>query len=296
MDAAIFKKLHPSEYLKRFLDGPGVRSDGRAPTAARRQTITTSSIATAVGSSMVKLGRTTAVAGVTASLAPPVPTASDLSAGTLTITVHVPPLAGGPTSGSSGATGSARDADVAALAAFVRENTLPFIDLPALCVEASLLVWHLSLSLYILDHDGNTFDAALLAAVAALHDTRLPKARLIDDLPASDPDFDEDDDSGILAVVSDDRPVRLSIPDFALSATFAVFDTHFLLDPSREEELVAHARITIVLRANGELRAVQKPGGPAVSVADIAACYATAQKHVAGMVVALKEQEESQAV
>lgn len=295
MDAAIFKKLHPGEYLKRFLDGPGVRSDGRAPSAARRQTITTSSIATAVGSSMVKLGRTTAVAGVTAALAPPDPTASDQSAGTLTLTVHIPPLAGGPTSGSSGATGSARDADVAALAAFVRENTLPFVDLPALAVEASLLVWHLSLSVYILDHDGNTFDASLLAAVAALHDTRLPKARLIDDLPATDLDFDEDD-TGVLAVVSDDRPIRLTIPDFALSATFTVFDTHFLLDPTREEELVAHARVTLVLRANGELRAVQKPGGAAVSVADIAACYATAQKHVVGMVKALTQEEEAQAV
>lgn len=308
MDAAIFKKLHPSEYLKRFLDGPSVRADGRSPSAARRAALTTASITSAVGSAMAKLGRTTAVAGVEATLAPPPTTAVDQSVGSLAIAVHVPALAGGPQSGSSGATGSACNADIQGLAAFVRENTVGNLDLAALCVEDGVLVWNLKLSVYCIDHDGNIEDAMLLAATAALLNVRLPTVRLIDDLPEGDPDArvyssapedpatggpaastpPVDEDDKVLAVVSEDRPVRLGMTDFCLSASFAVFEDHFLLDPCRDEELVAHSRVTLVLRSNGGLRAVHKPGGAAVAVTAIGAGLSVAQKQVADLVGAME--------
>lgn len=309
MDAAVYRKLHPRAYLKRFLTGASVRADGRAPDAARRATLTAGSVTSAVGSAMAKLGRTTAVAGVSATLVPPSPTSTDQAAGTLAVAVHVLPLAGGR-AGSSGAGGGARNADVACLAAFVRENVAGHVDLGALCVEEGTLVWALKLTVYCVDHDGNVEDAMLLAATAALLNVRLPAVRMVDDLPEGDPDArplcadDDGEDTGgddasvataagaaaddkVLAVASADRTVRLNVSEVSLSVSFAVFDEYLLLDPNRAEEGVADARITLVLRSNGDLRAVHKPGGTAVAASAVGRCLPLAQKQVAALVKVL---------
>jgi exosome complex component RRP43 len=70
-----------------------VRSDGRGLHVARRPALTTGSISSAVGSSMVKLGRTTVVAGVTATVAHPSP--GILESGSLDVNIQVLPLISG---------------------------------------------------------------------------------------------------------------------------------------------------------------------------------------------------------
>lgn len=57
-------------YIDRFLENQ-IRPDGRGMSKARKLTMTTGSVTTAVGSAMLKLGRTTAVAGVQARLVEP---------------------------------------------------------------------------------------------------------------------------------------------------------------------------------------------------------------------------------
>lgn len=305
MDAAVFRKLHPRAYLRRFLNDASVRADGRRFNAARRANLTVGSVSSALGSAMAKLGRTTAVAGVSAKLVPPAPGA-DSAAGTLDVAVHVLPLAGAGHAGSSGAAGGGLNADVACLAAFVRENVVGHVDLSALCVEKETLVWALKITLYCIDHDGNMEDAMLLAGTAALLDVRLPTVRMIDDLPPGDPDSlvlkdvecddadreDEDAPSEAtegasarsdkaLAVFSAERTNRLEIHDFSLSFSFAVFEEHILLDPSREEEHVADSRVSLVLRSNGDLRAVHKPGGSPVPIEAVSQCLPDAQKQQA---------------
>jgi exosome complex RNA-binding protein Rrp42 (RNase PH superfamily) len=310
MDAAVYKKLHPRAYLQRFLSGASVRSDGRAADSARRVSVTAGSVSSAVGSALAKLGRTTAVAGVTAALvAPP---AAEPGVGALAVAVHVLPLAGPGKGGSGAGSGAGRSAEVACLAAFVRENVLGGVDLAGLCVEEGVLVWALKLTVYCVDHDGNLEDAMLLAATAALLDVRLPTVRMVDDLPEGDPDvrvYGEDGEDGedgeevgaaaaaaaaavtderVLAVVSEERAVRLGIGDFCLSVSFAVFEDRLLLDPSRDEEAVADARITLVLRSTGDLRAVHKPGGAPISPMVIGRSLQVAQKQVAALVKALE--------
>lgn len=303
MDAAVYRKLHPRSYLRRFLTDASVRADGRALNAARRANLTAGSVSSALGSAMVKLGRTTAVAGISGKLVPPAPGA-DAACGTLDVSVHVLPLAGAGHVGSSGASGGGLNADVACIAAFVRETVAGHVELASLCVEKETLVWALKLTLYCVDHDGNMEDAMVFAATAALLDVRLPTVRMIDDLPSSDPDAalsrDTDDDGSggddaalsgetaassardgkVLAVFTSERTNRLEMNDFSLSFSFVTFEDFILLDPSRDEESVADSRITLVLRSNGELRAVHKPGGNPVPIDAVRKCLVAAQSQL----------------
>lgn len=49
------------------------------------------------------------------------------------------------------------------------------IDLESLVIRPGEKVWVLWVDLYIIDHDGNLFDASMLATMAALMTARLPK-------------------------------------------------------------------------------------------------------------------------
>jgi exosome complex component RRP43 len=278
MDAAVYQRLHPREYQRRFLSA-AVRSDGRSPAAARRATLTMGSLSSAVGSAMVKLGRTTAVAGLSATLVEP--PAVDPAVGSIAVNVQVLSMAG-----PGGKSGAERGADAACLAEFIRENVVRHVDCPSLC-EEGVLVWALSLTVYCVDHDGNVEDAMLLAATAALRDARLPDVRLVDDLPDGDADCIGGvgvAEEKVLAVVSGERTTSLLLNDYCLAVSFVLFDEHLLLDPTREEEAVADARITLVLRPSGELRAVHKPGGAPISVTSIGKCLELAKPKLAAMV------------
>lgn len=52
------------------------------------------------------------------------------------------------------------------------------IDRESLCIVQGRLVWHLTVDLFVLNEDGNIFDACFLAAVACLMNTRLPEVTL----------------------------------------------------------------------------------------------------------------------
>merc|ERR1712137_426412 len=65
-----YKTLQPQEFYKTFLDRK-TRPDGRDLLEFRSTTLTTSSIGTADGSSIVKCGNTTIICGIKAEVAPP---------------------------------------------------------------------------------------------------------------------------------------------------------------------------------------------------------------------------------
>ena len=62
-DAETLQRLHPKEYLSRFL-ARGVRPDGRPFNVCRRVAVTAGSVSSADGSAMVRIGKTSVVAGV----------------------------------------------------------------------------------------------------------------------------------------------------------------------------------------------------------------------------------------
>jgi exosome complex RNA-binding protein Rrp42 (RNase PH superfamily) len=304
MNAAVYRKLDPKSYVTHCL-GSSVRSDGRGLQVARRPALTAGSISSAVGSSMVKLGRTTVVAGVTATVAHPSPGVPE--AGSLDVNVQVLPLV----SGTGFAGGLAQKAElkrvgvpeVACLAEFLRENIFNFVDLEALCIEAGHLVWELCLTVYCVDFDGCIEDALLLSAWVALRNVRLPAIRPAEDHGESvdSPNImgngaDSSKDSfreTVLAVATVERTEKLKIKDYCLSVSFAIIGEHLLLDPSKEEELVADARLILVFQPSGELRAVQKHGGHSVPLDTIGNCVEIAQARLRDLVTRLESPVES---
>lgn len=267
MEAQVYKKLHPRKYAQRFLSS-GVRSDGRSLSdGARKPVVTAGSIGSALGSAMLKLGRTTVVAGINARLEAPSPNAGD--EGTFEVRAEAEPFSARLRSRTAATPPnqilSARLASVLA----------PHVDLKALCVEKDVLAWRVMLSTYCVDDDGNVADAAVLAAVAALQDLRLPAVSMAGATPDADDGSDEeedDDDDDVLATVHENRSAPIALDSYPLSVTFALVDGHALLDPSAEEEAVADSMVSLMVRPTGELCSVLKPGGAAVPQSVLREC------------------------
>jgi len=100
------------------------------------------------------------------------------------------------------------------------------------------------LDLHVVDYDGNLMDAAVLGSVAALMNTRLPEAKIIDDE----------------VVLDYDNLIPLPINDTALMSTFAKIGEELIIDPSLEEEEVMGARLSIGITQDGNICAMQKGG------------------------------------
>lgn len=263
----MFRKVHPREYLKRFLVND-VRPDGRAPATSRRVSLTTGSINTAVGSAMLKIGSTTVVAGVGATLVKPPTSVSDQ--GILEISVDLLSIA-------SPRYKPGRSDDALVLTEYLRKLIDPHIDLSNLCIEEKELVWNLRLTVYCIDNDGNLEDSVVLASVAAIRDIRLPSVRMNDGTENAGRQQNGDDgkmvdvaketneDDSFLAVVSSERTNAIDLDGFPIAVSFSIFEDKALIDPSLEEETVCDSRITFIMRPTGELRSVLKAGGRSIA-------------------------------
>ena len=91
------------------------------------------------------------------------------------------------------------------------------VDLNKLTVSGSSKVKAVYVDLWIMDHDGNLFDAAMLAAVAALADCRMPKV--------------EGE-----KIVAGEYEGKLETNSLPLSCTFGTAGKNHLLDPTIDEE------------------------------------------------------------
>jgi exosome complex component RRP42 len=115
----------------------------------------------------------------------------------------------------------------------VRESEV--VELDKLCVEAGEKVWIVFIDIHILDYDGNLFDAASLAALAALFTSKVPASRF---------------------ELGDNYPLPLKEPP--VSCTSVKFNNVVVADPSLDEEEIAEARLTVATDTNGDIRAMQK--------------------------------------
>ncbi|RVE63950.1 hypothetical protein OJAV_G00141380 [Oryzias javanicus] len=168
--AAGFKIAEPLEYHMSFLKD-NCRPDGRELSEFRTTTLNIGSISTADGSALVKLGSTTIICGIKAELTNP--------------TVEAPgkgilcPMLTCPLS-------APLDFDLAPQES--RPSCQPFIvDViessemikpEDLCIDRGKLCWVLYCDIMCLDYDGNILDACIIALLAALKNTRLPKVTI----------------------------------------------------------------------------------------------------------------------
>jgi exosome complex component RRP42 len=207
----------------------GKRADGRAFDAFRNIEIETGIVSKAEGSARVKIGNTQVLTGIKMDIGEPYPDTPET--GVMTTAAELIPLAS-----PDFEAGPPRE-DAIELARVVdrgiRESEL--IEVDKLCIEPEEKVWMVFIDIHILDYDGNLFDAASLASLAALMTTKVPAKR---------------HDLG------EDYPLPIKEPP--ISCTSVKFDDVVVMDPSLDEEEIAEVRLTVATDKNEDIRAMQK--------------------------------------
>ncbi len=216
------------DYLIKLAE-KGIRNDGRKFNDFRDIKIETNVVSKAEGSARVKIGNTQVMAGIKMDMGEPYPDSPNQ--GVMTTAAELIPLASpdfesGPP--RENAIELARVVDRG-----IRESNI--IDVEKLCIEKGEKVWIVFIDLHILDYDGNLFDAASLAALAALMTAKIPAERF---------------------EVGKDKPLPLSEPP--ISCTAVKFNGIIVMDPSLDEEEIAEARLTVSTDEKGDIRAMQK--------------------------------------
>jgi exosome complex component RRP42 len=207
----------------------GKRADGRAFDEFRDIKIETGVVLKAEGSAKVKIGNTQVLTGIKMDVGEPYPDTPDQ--GVMTTAAELIPLA------SPDFESGPPDKEAIELARVVdrgiRESKL--IDVEKLCIEPNEKVWIVFIDIHILDYDGNLFDAASLASLAALMTTKVPAERF---------------------ELGENYPLPLRDPP--VSVTSVKFNGTCVTDPFLDEEEIAEARLTVAVDKNGDIRAMQK--------------------------------------
>lgn len=227
----------------------GRRVDNRAWDEFRPITIQSGYIETAEGSARVKIGNTDVLVGVKMSIGEPfqdTPNKGVLSTNAELIPLASPNFESGPPDENSIELARVVDRGI-------RESQM--VDLEALCIEPEKEVWIMFTDIYVLDYDGNLFDAAFLGAISALKNVMVPAKA---------------NDRG------DDYP--LPIGHLPISVTAVQIENSILVDPTLDEEKVAEARLTVTTDENGDLRAMQKGLAGAFTLDQIYKCVETSQR------------------
>ena len=137
----------------------------------------------------------------------------------------------------------------------IRESHI--IQLDKLVIKEGEKVWTVFIDVYPINDDGNLIDAASLGAVAALKNAKIP---MLD----KDGKIDYDKDS------KESIPLTKDISP--LSFSFFKIGDSVILDPTREEEEAADARITFgISKWNGQyvINSCQKSGEEPLTQAEI---------------------------
>lgn len=131
------------------------------------------------------------------------------------------------------------------------------LKLSDLCIAQGQAVWVLYLDLYVLNAAGSLLDTSLLAAVAALQDTRLPAVHMTEEGNVERDgleDVDADDIDAAAAAADKLKTVPLPLHGTPLSTTCGIYKQQQLLaDPDHEEEGLMAAKVTVVLDEKHDL-------------------------------------------
>ena len=221
----------------------GVRLDGRRLLETRRVEITPGYVERAEGSALVRIGETVVLAGVKTDIVAPFPDTPN--EGVLVVHAEFVPLASptfepGPP-----------DENAIELARVIDRSLreIKAVALDKLVLEPGKHVWRIFVDIYVLNHDGNLFDASALAAMAALMSARLPAAVRTED--------------GGYRVDRSRFTGLIPINHRVVTVTFAKLSDKIIVDPTYEEEQVADTRLVVAVSDDKRVAGMQKTGaGP----------------------------------
>ena len=212
------------------------RLDGRKLTEYRKVDVQLNATSTAEGSARVKIGETDVIAGIKTEVMEPYPDSP--SEGSIMVGVELLPLSSpdfesGPP--------SARAVELARIVdRGIRESKC--LDFKSLCIKEGEKIWMVIIDVCIINDAGNLFDAAALAAIAALKSMRFPEYK--DDKI----DYKKKTDKG------------LELKDLPIEVTVIKIGDKFIVDADSEEDKAIDARLTVASLSDGTLCAMQKGG------------------------------------
>ncbi len=230
-----------SHYVKELI-AKGIREDGRGVLDFRNITIATNIISHAEGSAQVDLGNTRVLACVKLQIEEPMedtPDQGNLMVSSELLQLAHPEFESGPPSPESVELARVVDRGIRAAEC---------IDLTKLFIEEGK-AWSVFIDLYVLNYDGNLFDASTMAAMAALASAKVPKL-----------------EEG--KAIYEERTKPLELKNYVVSTTFGKADGVLMLDPNIREETASGARITIT-NDGKVIRAMQKGLGGSFSPSEI---------------------------
>lgn len=220
----------------------GKRPDERELDEYRNAEITKGVINTAEGSAQIKLGNTQVLVGIKFDKATPYadrPTQGVFSTSSELLPMASPTFEPGPPNPRSIELARVVDRGI---------RSAEIVDLDKFFIaEGSVLAMYMDI--YVLDHDGNLIDAAGLAAMSALQDTKMPKL-----------------EEG--KIVRGEYTGNLELKGVVIPTTFAKIENTFVCDPGLDEEAAMDARVTIAT-CNERVCAIQKGGSGAITQKDM---------------------------
>lgn len=273
-----------------------LRIDGRTPFDYRPITY---SFSLDDSSCLLSLGSTTVLAAITATL--DTPFSDRQNEGSIRFTVTFSPAAspafGAPSSSSNLGINTGPELEeyrnelTRLIERGLRDSRA--VDREALCVVAGRKVWHLNITLTVLDNDGNLADACGLAALAVLSVYRRNDVT-INNADTSTSGSTRDDTNTPLVVVhskEDREPLPLTLHHFPLPVTFALFEDGdtVAVDPTLKEQAACRGQVTITVNPQGEICALQKADGIGLSASQIMRCIRIATQRMSEHVGMMKK-------
>lgn len=255
------------EYIRNLLS-KGERIDGRAFDEFRDIEIEVGVVpAKAEGSALVRVGDTSAVAGVKVLVGEPFEDNPD--EGFVMVTAEMSPIASplfelGPP--KEDAIELARVVDRG-----VRESET--VDVKKLCIKEGKKVYTIFVDVYPLEYDGNLIDVSSIAVNAALATTKFPEYVIEDS-----------------KLVKTDKIIPVPMKNMAIEITHSKIGEHLVVDPTLKEEMVQNTRLTIAVDENDNMTAMQKGGGAGpLTLDDLDYCMGVAIDRTHDIMSLLKE-------
>ena len=240
----------------------GRRLDGRGLDDFRPIKVETGVIEKAEGSAQVTIGNTRVLAGIKMNVGTPFPDTPDkgvlMTGAEFTAMSHEEFEPGPP---GEDAIEVARVTDRT-----IREGQI--IDTSKLVIEAGEKVWMVFADIYSMNADGNMFDSSTLAVMAALKTAKMPE-------------FKDD------KVNWEVRKNPIPIDGEAVSVTFAKIGGVIIADPTRDEQDILDARMTVGIK-DGRIVALQKGGDGGFTDKELEEVLDRALKHSKKLLKALK--------
>ena len=122
------------------------------------------------------------------------------------------------------------------------------LDFDKLCLIVGSHVYMVFVDIYVLSYDGNLFDAAALAAMAALKSAKKPVHTV----------------KGTVIKLTK-KTQALKLRKHPLSVTLAKIGDSFLVDPTADEEEVLDARLTVTFDEDDNICTIQKGGADGIT-------------------------------